>query len=91
MHMLLIPSLANSEDHQLHVHPTRARRFVDHLTGDRTRDNRADDAGNTRPGRPPKDAPIRQGQCQTGWGPSQMSLQTLTRAILLLNIYTESR
>ena len=31
----VIPSLPrNSDDHQLRVHPTRACRFVDHLTGD---------------------------------------------------------
>jgi len=69
MHISLIPSLArNSGDHhQLRVHPTRARRFVDHLTG-ASENNRVGDIGNT--GRAPKDAPIRQGQRQTGRGPS---------------------
>jgi hypothetical protein len=68
MHMSLIPSLApNSQDHQLRVHPTRARRFVDHLTGDRARNNRVGDTGNARSRI--KDTPVRQGLRQTDWGP----------------------
>lgn len=48
MHMSSISPLArNSEGQQSHVHPTRARRFGDHLTGDRARNTRVGDIGNT--------------------------------------------
>ncbi len=71
MHISLIPSLApNSEDRQLRVHSSGARRFVDHLTGDqaRNRNNRVGDTGNTR--LRTEEGADRAGQRQTGRGPS---------------------
>ena len=67
MHMSLIPSLARNSEDYLRVHLTRARRFVDRLTGDRARNNRVGDTGNARSRI--KDTPVRQGLRQTDWGP----------------------
>jgi hypothetical protein len=59
MQISLIPSLTRNWEHQLRAHPTRARRFVDHLTGDR--------AGTTvsmipaMPGRAPRGTPVKEG------------------------------
>jgi hypothetical protein len=63
----VIPSLPrNSDDHQLRVHPTRAHRFIDHLTGDER-----ETAVRVTPGLPggaPKDAPIGHGTLKSPGG-----------------------
>jgi hypothetical protein len=84
-----IPSLPrNSDDHQVRVHPTRARRFIDHLTGEER-----ETAVRVIPriqGGAPKGAPIGQGTPNHLGGTLNERLRAPTRAILP-NIYAETR
>ena len=84
----VIPSLPrNSDDHQLRVHPTRARRFIEHFTGDE-----AETAVRVIPGiqSGAPGAPIGQGTPNHLGAKVNDRIKALTRAILP-NIYAETR
>ena len=78
----------NSDNQQFRVHSTRARRFVDHATGDCATTTVS--LVPAKSGRA-NDAVI--GQCDAKLPAGQLNerLQVLTRAILLPNLYAKTR